>query len=236
MNQQTLASAYADITCRGQVVDAADNTPLIGATVSIEGDSNRRTATDINGNFAINAPEGGKLTILYIGYKQTTVTAAANLGVIKMSEDDRLFGKQEEAEIQKADTKKAHLLELVGKADELWDEEKFESAVQLYEEAKEYSYEFPTEDAYIDYILGLSYFYGMGVDTDTEKAVLYIKSAAYRGDMQAMWFLGRLFLDGNHGVKKSVSMAEEWIRKSAEKGYKPAIEDLEVRGFCANFK
>lgn len=231
MNQQTLDSASSDITFRGQVVDAADNTPLIGATVSIDGDPKRITATDINGNFAINTPDGSNISILYLGYKQTTITATTNLGVIKLHEDDRCFDKQEEAQIQQEETKKARLLELVGKADELWHQEKFESAVQLYKKAKEDSYEFPTEDAYIDYTLGLCYFYGMGVCNDTEKAVLYIKAAAYRGDMQAMWFLGRLFLDGNHGVTKSVSMAKEWLRKSAEKGYKPAIEDLEIRGF-----
>ena len=61
-------SAYAeDITVQGTVVSAADDEPLIGATVlSLE--TKKGTATDIDGNFTLTVPEGSKIKVSYIGY------------------------------------------------------------------------------------------------------------------------------------------------------------------------
>ena len=45
-------SAYADRTISGQVLDAANGEPLIGATVQGEG-VNQGTATDVDGRFML---------------------------------------------------------------------------------------------------------------------------------------------------------------------------------------
>ncbi len=58
---------YAQQAIRG-VVNDETNTPLIGATVRIEG-SGTGTVTDIDGQFTIHAGKGALLTVSYIGYK-----------------------------------------------------------------------------------------------------------------------------------------------------------------------
>lgn len=68
----------------GQVKDAAGE-PVIGATVRIDGQAGG-SITDFDGNFTIEAPVGATLTISYIGFQETKVTAAPNM-VITMQED-----------------------------------------------------------------------------------------------------------------------------------------------------
>ena len=55
----------------GRVTDAAGE-PLVGATVVVVG-TTTGTTTDIDGNYAINAPAGGQLRFSYIGYAEQTV-------------------------------------------------------------------------------------------------------------------------------------------------------------------
>lgn len=64
-----------NITVHGLVVSAADNEPLIGATVMCVNPSgtNIGTATDIDGNFQLTVPEGATLKISYVGYLPQTV-------------------------------------------------------------------------------------------------------------------------------------------------------------------
>ena len=51
----------------GSVFDAVDSSPIIGATVMIEGTS-IGTVTDFDGNFIIdNAPDNGIIVFSYIG-------------------------------------------------------------------------------------------------------------------------------------------------------------------------
>lgn len=52
------AAIAADIKCSGVVVDDQGE-PIIGATVSVPG-TNIATATDIDGRFALNVPDGKK--------------------------------------------------------------------------------------------------------------------------------------------------------------------------------
>ena len=60
-------------TISGTVVDAANNEPLIGATVLPNG-GGQGTATDIDGNFTLSVPSNVKTaTITYIGYTAKTV-------------------------------------------------------------------------------------------------------------------------------------------------------------------
>ena len=55
----------------GRVTDAAVE-PLVGATVVVVG-TTTGTTTDIDGNYAINAPTAGQLKFSYIGYAEQTV-------------------------------------------------------------------------------------------------------------------------------------------------------------------
>ena len=74
-------AAFADITCRGIVVDA-EGEPLIGVSVSVPG-STTGTITDLDGNFSLNVPDNTKeLSVVYIGYKPATVEAAKNVGTV----------------------------------------------------------------------------------------------------------------------------------------------------------
>lgn len=60
-------------TYSGSVVDAANNEPLIGATVMPIG-GGQGAATDVDGNFTISVPASVKsVKVSYIGYKEQTV-------------------------------------------------------------------------------------------------------------------------------------------------------------------
>lgn len=61
-------------TFNGNVVSGEDGSPVIGATVKVAGTS-KVAVTDINGNFAINAPAGAKLEISYVGMNPMSVKA-----------------------------------------------------------------------------------------------------------------------------------------------------------------
>ena len=63
-----LATASAQsVTVTGTVTSAEDGEPLIGATVGVKG-STVGTATDIDGNYTINARMGEILVFSYVGY------------------------------------------------------------------------------------------------------------------------------------------------------------------------
>lgn len=67
------ASAMAqNQTVTGTVLDEAGE-PVIGATVTVTG-TKTATITDFDGNYKIDVPKGGKVTITYIGYLSKTVT------------------------------------------------------------------------------------------------------------------------------------------------------------------
>ena len=68
--------AYAqNITVKGTVTDAADNSPLIGAGVQVKG-STQGTTTDVDGNFEINCSQNATLVVSYVGYE--TMEIAVN--------------------------------------------------------------------------------------------------------------------------------------------------------------
>lgn len=71
-----ITSAFAQsVTVKGKVTDAADNSALIGVTVSVKGTTNG-TQTDVNGNYSISTPSTATLVFSYIGY--TTQEVAVN--------------------------------------------------------------------------------------------------------------------------------------------------------------
>ena len=83
-------SAYAeDILVTGTVVSATDDEPLIGATVlSLE--TKKGTATDIDGNFQLTVPQGSKVRISYIGYKDFEGVVSPQMDV-RLSENSEVL-------------------------------------------------------------------------------------------------------------------------------------------------
>lgn len=70
-------------TYSGTVLDAANNEPLIGATVMPIG-GGQGAATDIDGNFKLTVPANVKsVKVSYVGYKEQTVPVSENM-VVKM--------------------------------------------------------------------------------------------------------------------------------------------------------
>ena len=67
-----LCANAKDINVTGTVTAASDGEPLIGATVMVKGTSNG-VSTDIDGGFALTAPEGSVIEFKYVGYKQQSV-------------------------------------------------------------------------------------------------------------------------------------------------------------------
>ncbi|WP_297094203.1 TonB-dependent receptor [uncultured Draconibacterium sp.] len=80
-------------TVTGTVVDAEDNVPVIGATVSVQGTTNG-TVTDIDGKFSLSVDASDVLVISFIGYKnqlipvedQTTINISLEQDVTDLDE------------------------------------------------------------------------------------------------------------------------------------------------------
>ncbi len=78
-----------NITVRGTVLSKTDDEPLIGASVLSEANKNA-AATDIDGKFTLSVPKGSKLTVSYVGYLPTTVTAEPEM-TIYLAENSELL-------------------------------------------------------------------------------------------------------------------------------------------------
>ncbi|MBQ7273401.1 MAG: SusC/RagA family TonB-linked outer membrane protein [Bacteroidales bacterium] len=81
-----LASAVSQAqpkTVSGTVLSAADGQPLVGATVTVDGNTKYYAITDLDGNFQINnVPSGAKYIIASnLGYKDGQVAVAANVRI-----------------------------------------------------------------------------------------------------------------------------------------------------------
>ena len=81
-----LAAAVAQAqpkTVKGTVVAASDGLPLVGATVTIDGNTKYYAITDLDGNFQINnVPSGAKYVIASnMGYKDNSVPVAAQVKI-----------------------------------------------------------------------------------------------------------------------------------------------------------
>lgn len=85
------ATAFAQTTVKGQLVDAETGEPLIGASVVVEG-TTQGSVTDIDGNFTQNVGSNATLLFKYIGYKDLKKKimqkgTSVNLGIIQMQPD-----------------------------------------------------------------------------------------------------------------------------------------------------
>ena len=76
--------AYAQqIKVNGVVISAEDNEPVIGASITVKGNTSIGTVTDIDGKFQLSVPSGAKtLVVSYIGMK--TQEIAAKAGSVKV--------------------------------------------------------------------------------------------------------------------------------------------------------
>lgn len=79
----------AQILVKGHVQDQTGE-PIIGATVRVVGVEGG-TKTDFDGNFTIQAQQGATINITYIGFKEASVKAAANV-VVTLEEDANVLG------------------------------------------------------------------------------------------------------------------------------------------------
>ncbi|WP_419788924.1 TonB-dependent receptor [Mucilaginibacter sp. FT3.2] len=72
----TPENANSQLLVKGKVVDAKGEA-LIGVNIRLQG-TNLGVTTDINGNFAINAPVNGVLEFSYIGFEKKVVTVTGD--------------------------------------------------------------------------------------------------------------------------------------------------------------
>ena len=86
---------------QGTVLDDLGE-PVIGATVRVAG-TKTAAVTDMDGNYKLNVPKGGKVIVSYIGFKE----ASTNGGTIKLEADDKTL--QEVVVVGYGTQKKAHL-------------------------------------------------------------------------------------------------------------------------------
>lgn len=85
------ATALAQITVKGQLVDAETGEPLVGSAVLVE-NSTQGTITDIDGYFSQSVAPNATLVFKYVGYKDqkrkiSQKGSTVDLGVIKMESD-----------------------------------------------------------------------------------------------------------------------------------------------------
>ena len=97
-------------TVTGQVLDE-NGEPVIGATVTVAG-TKTATVTDLDGNYKIAVPKGGKVTISYIGYLPQTVVPG---GTVSLQEDKQSL--DEVVVVGYGTQKKAHLTGAIATVD-----------------------------------------------------------------------------------------------------------------------
>ncbi len=71
--RSTINFQQADIRVTGKVTDASSGETLPGVTIKVKGLATG-VATDVNGNYTINAPANGVLVVTYLGYTAQEVS------------------------------------------------------------------------------------------------------------------------------------------------------------------
>jgi len=84
------ATAFAQVTVKGQVVDADTDEPLIGAAVTVLG-TTQGSVTDLDGYFTQSVGNNGTIIIRYLGYREQSIKitqrGTVDLGMIRMQPD-----------------------------------------------------------------------------------------------------------------------------------------------------
>ena len=83
-------TAMAQQAIHGLVLDAADDSPIPGASVIVAG-SKSGTATDADGRFVINAKIGQTLKITYIGMRPVSEVIKSDNIEIRMESDSKVL-------------------------------------------------------------------------------------------------------------------------------------------------
>ena len=86
----SLSAAAQNSIITGNVTDANDGEPLIGATIVASGSTGGGAVTDLDGNFKISLPQDAKnLIISYVGYVSQHVAITGSNLVMKMHSDQK---------------------------------------------------------------------------------------------------------------------------------------------------
>ena len=75
---------------QGTVLDATDDSPVVGASVIVAGAS-AGTATDADGRFSIEAKVGQTLNVSYIGMRPAKVVINSDNLVIRLEADSKML-------------------------------------------------------------------------------------------------------------------------------------------------
>ena len=87
-------SSFAQVHVTGTVVSAEDDEPLIGATVTIKGNSSVGTATNIDGEFKLTAPSSKSvLVVTYVGMKTQEVKVSTKPMKIVLESNAQQLGE-----------------------------------------------------------------------------------------------------------------------------------------------
>ena len=78
---------YAQKSQLSGTVSDAENIPLVGASIIVEG-THVGTTTDADGAFRLPAAPGQRLTVSYLGYKSKTVTVGSRTSLDIILESD----------------------------------------------------------------------------------------------------------------------------------------------------
>jgi len=84
-----MAQNPTEQTITGTVLDE-NNEPVIGATVSVKGNSKLAVNTNFDGNFTIKVPAGAVLQVSYVGYKPQSIKAANGMTIYMQSTTEQL--------------------------------------------------------------------------------------------------------------------------------------------------
>ena len=79
-------------TLRGNVIGEDDGQPVVGAFVTVEGQSKVGTMTDLDGNYVLtNVPQNAKtLVVSFMGYQEARVPVADNLRIVLKADTEVL--------------------------------------------------------------------------------------------------------------------------------------------------
>jgi len=87
--QSQQANSAQKRTVKGTVLDE-NGEPVIGASVKVKG-TNIAAVTDIDGNFAIDAPEGSTVEVSYLGYANQEFAANRSNVTVNMAQDEKML-------------------------------------------------------------------------------------------------------------------------------------------------
>lgn len=211
----TNISALADFTCKGKVIFAQDNEPVIGATIKVDG-TKTMTSSDLKGYFSFVIPDGAIIQVSYIGCESMTLKAKPNMGTIALEASD-ISLQAEYKEPTAEDIRK-----WVNEGYELYKKKDYKGAFDKWRDAA------LEGDLEADYLCALCYKGGIGCEKDLKLYVGSIITLAKKGHYEAQYDLGIMYRDGD-GVPQNMSLAKEYLKKSADQGYneaKIALYDL----------